>query len=146
MNRKVLKTPILTENTISTPSLKINLNIIGTERSLNSDFLILEFGMIYFLQHLDNNDNLLNDPQHGFWQGRSTITQILRFHDSILSLLEDGYAVDAIYLDFAKAFDKVDHQILLKKMSSLNITGKVWAWVNEFHRNREQRVKVDQVL
>ena len=57
----------------------------------------------------------MNTTQHGFRTGRSTISQLLRYHDSILSNIEEGHKVDAIYLDFAKAFDKVDHKILLKK-------------------------------
>ena len=80
------------------------------------------------VDHKERNE-LLNDPQHGFHNRRSCITQILRFYDSILSMLEEGQAVDAIYLDFSKAFDKVDHQILLKKLDSLNVRGKIWTWV-----------------
>ena len=70
----------------------------------------------------------------------------MRFYDSILSLLEKGQAVDAIYLDFSKAFDKVDHVILLKKLNSVNIKGKISEWIKEFLQNREQRVRVDGSL
>ncbi len=51
-----------------------------------------------------------------------------------------------MYLDFSKAFDKVDHIILLKKLKSVNIDGKIWEWIREFLQNREQRVRVDSVL
>ena len=61
-------------------------------------------------------------------------------------MLEQGDSVDAVYLDFSKAFDKVDHRILLKKLKSVNITGKIWNWIQEFLLNREQRVRVDSVL
>ena len=90
--------------------------------------------------------HLINETQHGFRPGRSTITQLLRFYDSILTLLDEGHSVDAIYLDFAKAFDKVDHTILLKKLSSLQISGKVHAWLAEFLCNREQQVRVEGEL
>ena len=67
------------------------------------------------IAHIEGN-NLLNDAQHGFQNQWSAISQILCFHNSILMLLEEGQAVNAIYLNFSRAFDKVDHTILLKKI------------------------------
>ena len=52
------------------------------------------------VDHLENN-NLMNKAQHGFRQRHSPITQLLTYYDSILSILEDGFNVDAIYLDFS---------------------------------------------
>ena len=71
------------------------------------------------ITHLEEN-LLLNITQHGFTQGRSTITQLLSYYDTVLTMLEERQdkSVDVIYLDFSKAFDKVDHRILLKKMST----------------------------
>ena len=56
------------------------------------------------VNHLEVN-NLLNNTQHGFRKGRSTTTQLLRYYDSILNMIDKGYNVDSIYLDFSKAFD-----------------------------------------
>ena len=58
---------------------------------------------------------LFNNNQHGSRKGRSCLSQLLNHYDKILSLLEDGYNVDVIYLDFSKAFDKLDFAIVLKK-------------------------------
>ena len=80
------------------------------------------------VQHLEDQ-KLKNITQHGFRERHSIITQILSYYDSVLTMLESGNPVDAIYLDFSKAFDKVDHQILLKKAESLGIEGKVLAWI-----------------
>ena len=85
------------------------------------------------VKHLESN-NLLNNTQHGFRRGRSTVTQLLRYYDSILSMLEKGHKVDSIYLDFSKAYNKVDHNILLKKIESLNISGKVVNWIEIFSK------------
>ena len=57
--------------------------------------------------YLDQN-NLFNTTQHGFRKGRSCLSQLLAHYDEILSLIENGLNVDVVYLDFAKAFDKVD--------------------------------------
>ena len=51
-----------------------------------------------------------------------------------------------IYLDFAKAFDKVDHNVLLKKLEFVGIGGKIHSWLESFLKNRHQQVKVENVL
>ena len=97
------------------------------------------------VKHMEEND-LMNRTQHGFRKGHSTVTQILTHYDSILTMLEEGNAVDSVYLDFSKAFDKVDHQILLKKVESLGITGKLLEWIKTFLTNRQQQVRVENTL
>ena len=90
-----------------------------------------------------NENNLFNSTQHGFRQGRSCLSQLLSHYDSILSKLEEGKDVDVIYLDFSKAFDKVDHNILLTKLKSLGVTGKLLKWIKSFLQDRNQIVFVD---
>ena len=91
---------------------------------------------------LDTN-NLLNKNQHGFRSGRSCLTQLLAHHDNIISLLEDGMNVDVVYLDFAKAFDKVDHNLVLTKAQALGINGRLLSWLQQFLLNRKQSVVVN---
>ena len=71
----------------------------------------------------------MNDTQCGFGSGRSTVSQLLRCYNSALTKLEEGSIVDSIYLDFAKAFGKVDYNILLLKAKDLNINGMVLRWI-----------------
>jgi len=94
------------------------------------------------VKHLEEND-VMNSTQHGFRTGRSTISQLLYYYNGILELLESGSSVDAVYLDFAKAFDKVDHYILLKKMENLNIKGNLLKWITGFLQKRKQVVRVN---
>ena len=54
--------------------------------------------------------------------------------------------MDTVYLDFAKAFDKVDHGIVLKKLSLIGIRGKVLTWIQSFLTNRTQKVMVNGFL
>ena len=56
---------------------------------------------------------LFNSSQHGFRSGRSCLSQLLNHFDKITTELEKGNGVDVIYLDFAKAFDKLDHSVTL---------------------------------
>ena len=59
--------------------------------------------------------------QHGFLAGKSTITNLVSFTKYVLDSIEAGYQVDVIYTDFSKAFNKVDHNILIGKLSNLGI-------------------------
>jgi len=56
----------------------------------------------------------------------------LDYHDKIVSLMEKGLNVDSVYLDFSKAFDKVDHQIVLAKLSLFGIREKLLLWIEYF--------------
>ena len=61
------------------------------------------------IDHLNAN-SLINDSQHGFTAGRSCLTNLLTFLESLTSHVDQGLPVDVLYLDFSKAFDKVPHQ------------------------------------
>ena len=71
------------------------------------------------------------------------LTQLLEFMEDITEAIDDGKEVDVLYLDFCKAFDKVPHRKLLKKMQQYGIKGKVLNWVKEFLTDRQQRVTVN---
>ena len=99
----------------------------------------------YIVKFLEENGKF-NDTQHGFRAGRSCVSQLLSHYDKIIDILETGANVDTIYLDFAKAFDKVDHGIVLKKLSLLGIQGKLLIWIKSFLSERTQMVLVNGVL
>ena len=56
--------------------------------------------------------SLIKDSQHGFTKNRSCLTNLLEFLEEVTSTLDTGKPVDIIYLDFAKAFDKVPYKRL----------------------------------
>ena len=93
------------------------------------------------VDYLEAN-SLLSCKQHGFRKGKSCLTQLLNHYDKILSSLLRNDGTDTIFLDFSKAFDKVDHQILLQKVKNLGICGSVYAWIEDFLKNREQMVAI----
>ena len=89
--------------------------------------------------------HFFNATQHGFTVGRSTLTNLIDYYESLLLLLEHHQYVDAIYLDYSKAFDKCDHDIILKKLDSLGIRGNINAWISAFLKRRQQVVVVQGV-
>ena len=79
--------------------------------------------LVSYLKEID----LLNPGQHEFRSVRSCLSQLISHFDSILKILEDNDNVDVLYLDFAKAFDKVDFSVTLRKLKylGLGVSGKL---------------------
>ena len=70
----------------------------------------------------------------------------MEHHDNMLQFLEDGENIDSIYLDFAKAFDKVDKGILSRRMKEKGIDGKLGLWLHNFLSDRKQFVIANNVI
>ena len=75
------------------------------------------------MQHLNRN-RLINNSQHGFMKGKSCTTNLLKFLDKVTEAADKGksIAIDIIYLDFAKAFDKVPTERLLRKVEAHGVS------------------------
>ena len=94
--------------------------------------------------HLCEN-SLINSTQHGFMRRKSCLTNLLHCMEEVTSSLDDGNSIDILYLDFAKAFDKVQHQRLLAKLHALNITGEIYGWIRAWLYGRKQRVVLNGI-
>ena len=97
------------------------------------------------VKHLEAN-LLIHDSQHGFRKGRSCLTNLLTFLEKVTGDIDSGKNVDVVFLDFAKAFDKVPHQRLLQKLVSHGITGNLFHWISNWLSNRKQRVCINGSL
>ena len=91
------------------------------------------------VEHLTVN-KLIRDSQHGFMSGRSCLTNLLEYLEALTKWVDEGAAVDVVYLDFAKAFDKVPTVRLIEKCRGIGIDGKVLNWIREWLTGRKQRV------
>jgi len=91
------------------------------------------------MNHLLDN-NLLNASQHGFLNGKSCTTNLLEFLDSVTRIVDEGTPVDIVYLDFAKAFDKVPKSRLLAKLDAHGVRGGTGRWIQQWLTGRQQRV------
>lgn len=92
-----------------------------------------------FMDHIDIN-------QHGFVKGRSTTTNLVDYTSYILQNMENGNQIDSIYTDFSKAFDKIDHNLLIFKLNKLGINGALLTWIKSYLSGRKQFVKYLGVL
>ena len=88
----------------------------------------------------------ITQAQHGFREKRSCLSQLLEHYEDILKGLEDGMNVETVYLDFAKAFDKVDKGILSRRMKEKGIDGKLGLWLHNFLSDRKQFVIANNVI
>ena len=88
----------------------------------------------------------LNSAQHGFRPGRSCLSALLDVFDNIMHMLDSNSSVDMVYLDFSKAFDTVDHGILLHKFRAAGITGNNGIWLFDFLTDRSHFVRLPGVL
>ena len=91
------------------------------------------------MSHAENH-NILYSKQHGFRDKRSCETQLLEFIDDVARNMQAGLQTDVCILDFSKAFDKVEHSRLIKKLEWYGIRGKVNNWIREFLCDRQQCV------
>lgn len=111
---------------------------------LSSFSKIIETIMKNRLMSFLNKYNLLCKEQFGFRPGRSTGSAIAKFTNAVLEALDRGDYVTGIFLDLSKAFDTVDHKILLNKMNALGIRGIANEWFKSYLQNRVQRVEISQ--
>lgn len=81
--------------------------------------------------------------QHGFFRNRSVETNLLYYTSYILKCMEGRSQVDAVYTDFSKAFDKINHCVLLRKLGVSGVHGDLLRWVCSYIRNRSQAVLVN---
>lgn len=94
--------------------------------------------------HLESN-NLIRNSQHGFRSKRSCLTNLVEFYDNLLKIHDCTKSLDIIYLDFQKAFDKVPHGKLMKKVKELGITGNTHKWIVNWLKDRKQRVVINGI-
>ena len=89
------------------------------------------------------NNNILYDYQFGFRQHYSTSHALISLVDKISKALDKGELLVGVFLDLSKAFDTVNHDILIKKLAKYGIKGNVLKWFQCYLSNRKQYVIYD---
>jgi len=107
-----------------------------------------------FLQKLSTNiikealskfletNTILCKEQHGFTGGRSCLTNLLETFANWTRILDEGYGLDVVYLDYRKAFDGVPHCRLLEKLKGFGINSRLLVWLEDFLVSRTMKVGI----
>lgn len=106
---------------------------------------LFEYALLNRMEDFINKFNLLSSSQHGFRTGKSTISALLDIHNSILRGIENKLCPIGVLCDMKKAFDCVQHRLLLDKLDSLGFRGNISSWIASYLSDRIQFVEVGVV-
>ena len=90
-------------------------------------------------RYLESN-SLLATEQHGFRKNHSTVHSIAQLTNYIHKRLDNKYPTLALFIDFKKAFDCVQHPVLLNKLENMNLELSATSWIKDYLSRRQQRV------
>lgn len=86
--------------------------------------------------------NVIFQHQYGFTKGRATVDAMFHLTNEVVSALDSGCFATSAFIDLSKAFDLVDHKVLLEKLHRMGIRGVPWSWFESYLYQRRQVVKV----
>ena len=101
-----------------------------------------------FCNRLENyieKNKILNDSQYGFRNHGSTAMAIIDLIEYVTTALDKKKHVMGIFIDLKKAFDTIDHEILMKKLYHYGLRGISQKWIQSYLRQRKQFVEYDEV-
>lgn len=102
----------------------------------------LEKVVLTRLNNFFAKNNLLTDCQHGFRPGKSTETALLTLKEKIIENIESNKLTLAIFIDFSKAFDYLNRDLLLEKLDSYGVRGVAFSLIRSYLSDREQCVAI----
>ena len=103
---------------------------------------ILEKCMVSRINNYINKFSIISSNQFGFTKNTSTLDAIEVFSDLIYNSFDSKLHNISLFIDLRKAFDTVNHKILLYKLESYGIRGPVLSWIKSYLKDRKQCVKI----
>ncbi|CAM5174769.1 unnamed protein product [Natator depressus] len=94
------------------------------------------------LKHLEEK-KVIRNSQHGFTKDKSCLTNLIAFYNEITGSVDEGKAVDVLFLDFSKAFDTVSHSILASKLKKYGLDEWTIRWIESWLDRWAQRVVIN---
>ena len=124
---------------------KTNLNNYRPISVLPFFSKIFEKAMYNRLMEYIEENNLINEKQYGFRQRRSTYMALIDLIDSITEHIENKKFCMGVFIDLSKAFDTLDHEILLGKLEQYGIRGIAHLWFKSYLSDRQQLVQFGDI-
>ncbi len=116
---------------------------------VENDFILAKFIEQLQLQ-LNISDLKIKNNQHAFTRGRSTVSALISTTQNWYVATDNSQSgrkgVHAIFIDFRKTFDLVNHNIQLEKLASMNVNKSFWLWIRSFLTGRTQQVNLHGIL
>ena len=106
----------------------------------------MEHVIASYLRQVWDKNKWLYEGQHRFRTGYSSESQVITVCQDIANSMDKGDRIDAIAIDFSKAFDLIPHDRLLTKIAISGVDSWIVAWVRKFLRGRTHRVQVGRQL
>lgn len=103
---------------------------------------IFEYAFLDRLLSFLNKFNIVTENQHGFRSNKSTTTAMLAFYNQIIEYLEAVECPVGIFCDLSRAFDCVNHKILLQILQNCGMRGVALNWISSFLKDRKQYVSL----
>ena len=85
-----------------------------------------------------SENNMIDEKQGGFRPNHSTTSTTAFYISDLYNAMNNNQATTSVYIDAMKAFDTVNHEILLNKITFYGITGKCAKWIEDYLKNRKQ--------
>ena len=104
---------------------------------------ILEKLFAHRLEDFMEKQKLLSDQQYGFRSNRSTTMAVMELVDKISSNTHNNDYTIGLFIDLKKAFDTIDHRLLIKKLNRYGIRGVANSWIKNYLENRFQYVQIN---
>jgi len=106
----------------------------------------MEHVIASYIRQVWHKNDCLYEVQHGFRPGYTCEIQVITVCQDIADSLDNGDKIDAVIVDFSKAFDLVPHGRLLTKIANTGVDSRVVVWIREFLLGRTQRVRVGGLI
>lgn len=131
--------PILKKGDIGDPNNYRPISIIPTFSKIFEKVMFKK--MLMFIEE----HNIISNHQFGFRKGVSTIDALFNFLETIIENVDQNKKTLGIFCDLTKAFDMVDHNILLRKLDHYGFNGAIGCWLKSYITNRMQCVELNQI-
>ena len=107
---------------------------------------ILEKCIYRRIEEYMEKNNFLCKNQHGFRKGKGTDTAVMELLRTLFANISNGDISSVLFLDYSRAFNTVNHSILLKKMCMYGFSINVCTWFEDYFKDRKQYTMVERVL